>query len=100
MDNTATEIKFDEVTAALEIPAPDAQQELTSAVCEIVAEVLGLDEAVQPEQTFQELGADSIDLATLAVTLQDEFPDDQPIDEKTMTSLRSPADVVRLLEQK
>lgn len=70
---------------------------LEQQVCDIVAECLGLDQTVSPSQTFKELGADSIDMATLIVTLQDEFAEDTTIDESLLANIKTPAEIITLI---
>ncbi len=70
---------------------------LERQICDIVAECLGLDQSVTPEQTFKELGADSIDMATLIVTLQDEFAEQDTIDESLLAEIKTPADIIELI---
>lgn len=67
-------------------------------VCDIVAECLGLDETVTADQTFKELGADSIDMATLIVTLQDEFAEQKSIDESLLANIKTPAEIIKLIK--
>lgn len=67
-------------------------------VCDIVAECLGLDQTVAADQTFKELGADSIDMATLIVTLQDEFAEQESIDESLLANIKTPAEIIKLIK--
>ena len=71
---------------------------LEQQVCDIVAECLGLDQTVSPEQTFKDLGADSIDMATLIVTLQDEFSEQNTIDESLLAGIKTPAEIIKLIK--
>jgi len=66
-------------------------------VCDMVAECLGFDQVVSPDQTFKELGADSIDMATLIVTLQDEFAEHDSIDENLLAEIKTPRDIIQLI---
>ena len=70
---------------------------LERQICDIVAECLGLDQSVSPLQTFKELGADSIDMATLIVTLQDEYAEHDSIDESLLAEIKTPADIIQLI---
>lgn len=71
--------------------------EIQNKVCEIVTDVLGLDSKVDASQSLQDLGADSIDIATLVVTLQDEFPSEQVIEDRMMENIRTPAEITQLI---
>ena len=70
---------------------------LERQICGIVAECLGLDQSVASDQTFKELGADSIDMATLIVTLQDEYAEHDSIEESLLAEFQTPADIIQLI---
>lgn len=73
------------------------QAKIQSQVCDIVAEVLGVDAEIDATQTLKDLGADSIDIATLIVTLQDEFPSENTIDDSMMENIQTPAEITQLI---
>lgn len=67
-------------------------------LCELLAEEFGVSpDAITMETSFQEdLGADSLDLVELMMTLEEEF-DIGEIDEETAARLKTVGDVVALI---
>ncbi len=76
----------------------DSDNTLSAQICEIVADTLGIDGGVTPNQTFQSLGADSIDMATLIVTLQDEFPAASELDESALVNIQTAGEVAEFVK--
>lgn len=63
----------------------------------IVAEGLGVDEAeLTEETTFESLGADSLDLMDMVMSLEDEFSVE--IDTEAVGDLKTIGDVVKYIE--
>ena len=63
----------------------------------LLAEQLGFDEELIPEATsFEDLGADSLDLVELMMSLEEEFS--ISADEEELTGIKTVGDVVRLIE--
>ena len=61
-----------------------------------VADSKGLDlSAIKPESTFQDLGVDSLDVAELVMSLEDEFGITIELDE----SIQTVADMVKLIDE-
>jgi len=79
------------------MPDNSKNVQLQNQVCDIVAEVLGLDTRIDPDNTFKSLGADSIDMATLIVTLQDEFPASDQIDESAFANITTPGEIAEFI---
>jgi len=93
MDSTHTDLDVDSAQTPV-----NEDRLLESKVCEIVSDVLGLDSTVTSEQTLKSLGADSIDIATLIVTLQDEFPSENTLEESMMANVQTPAEITLLVK--
>lgn len=79
-------------------PPASENTKLLNHVREVVTEILGLDSTVQATDTLKDLGADSIDIATLIVTLQEEFPNGNAIEESMLENIQTPAEITRLIE--
>ncbi len=63
----------------------------------LLAEQLGFDEELITEATsFEDLGADSLDLVELMMSLEEEFS--ISADEEELTGIKTVGDVVRLIE--
>jgi acyl carrier protein len=77
-----------------------ATQTVTQRVDSIVKEVLRVDPAkILPSSRFKEdLGADSLDLVTLIMALEEEFKG--PISDDEATGLATVGDVVNFIEKK
>ena len=70
-------------------------------VCEkirsLLSEQLGFDEEMITESTsFEDLGADSLDLVELMMSLEEEFS--ISADEEELTDIKTVGDVVKLIE--
>ena len=65
----------------------------------IICEQLELDEEVVTLDAvlLEDLGADSIDLADLVMTLEDEF--DMEISDEELENIRTVADIVKFIEE-
>ncbi|MDR2605835.1 MAG: acyl carrier protein [Oscillospiraceae bacterium] len=68
---------------------------------EIIAEQFGVDaDNITPDTNFKEdLGADSVDLAELAMTLDDEFDLPEPQDGDALPEFNTVNDALKYLEQ-
>ena len=68
-------------------------------VRDIICDQLELDEDVVTLDAvlLEDLGADSIDLADLVMTLEDEF--DMEISDEELENIRSVADIVKFIEE-
>ena len=66
---------------------------------EIICEQLELeeDQVTMDSILLEDLGADSIDLADLVMTLEDEF--DLEISDEELESIRTVADIVKFIEE-
>lgn len=63
----------------------------------IICDYFELDEdEVTPETTFSEIGADSLDMVDLAMSLEDDF--NVEVTDETLETFVSVADVVKFLE--
>jgi len=66
---------------------------------EILCVQLDLDpKLVQPETTLDELGADSVDMVDLAMTIEDEFQIEVP--EEDLENMKTVADVVSFVDSR
>lgn len=67
-------------------------------LCQLLAETFGVGpDTITPETSFQEdLGADSLDLVELMMTLEEEF-DVGEIDEETAARIKTVGDVIDLI---
>lgn len=70
---------------------------------ETVRELLGVQleldpELIQMETTFDDLGADHIDMIDLAMTVEDEFQMELP--DEVLETLQTVGDIVQFLESK
>ncbi len=68
-------------------------------VRDIICDQLELDEEVVTMDAvlLEDLGADSIDLADLVMTLEDEF--DMEISDEELENIRTVADIVKFIEE-
>ena len=63
----------------------------------LLSEQLGFDEEMITESTsFEDLGADSLDLVELMMSLEEEFS--MSADEEELTDIKTVGDVVKLIE--
>ena len=63
----------------------------------LLSEQLGFDEEMITESTsFEDLGADSLDLVELLMSLEEEFS--MSADEEELTDIKTVGDVVKLIE--
>ena len=75
-----------------------SRKEIEDKVIEVVTETLALESPVQLNDSFQEdLGADSIDLVTLLVSLESEIPGE--IDDNALDDMKTLKDFVDFLEE-
>ena len=65
-------------------------------IVETIVDAKGIDAAsIKPESTFQDLGVDSLDVAELVMSLEDEFGITIELDE----SIQTVADMVKLIDE-
>lgn len=73
------------------------RSEIFDKIAEVTADVLGVDVAeISDETTFDDLDANSLERLQLVTAIEDEF--DLEIDDETLLSLNSVADVVDAIE--
>lgn len=78
-----------------------SKEQLLSIVPPIVAESLGLVDPLELDQTFESVDADSIDLATLAIGIAEEFEQNINVDDMDLNEIKSTINIIDflLLEQ-
>ena len=68
-------------------------------VKKILTEQLGVDEnAITEDTAIEELGADSLDLVEIVMTIEEEF--DVKIDDGSIEDLKKVGDIITYIEQK
>lgn len=69
-------------------------------VAKLIAEQFGLDEEdLTEETTFEELGADSVDIMELSMSLEEEF-DIEELEEEDLSAIHTVGDLVNALQNK
>ncbi len=69
-------------------------------VAKLVAEQFGLDaEELSEDTTFEELGADSVDIMELSMSMEEEF-DVEELGEEDLSGIRTVGDLVNALQAK
>ena len=73
------------------------REQLNELVPPIVTESLGLIEPLKDDQTFESVDADSIDLATLAIGIAEEFDKNMEIGDIDLDKIKTSNDIVEYL---
>ena len=69
-------------------------------VAKLIAEQFGLDEEnLTEETTFEELGADSVDIMELSMSLEEEFNIEE-LEEEDLSAIHTVGDLVNALQNK